>query len=147
MDALDKHIINQLQYGFPLCAEPYRVAAEALGCSESELLARLDAMLESGLLSRFGPMYHAEKLGGELSLAAMQVAEQDFERVAEQVNSFDQVAHNYQRNHALNMWFVLATQSAGEQARVIEQIEALTGYPVYNMPKEQEYFVGLFFDL
>lgn len=146
MDALDRAIINNLQGGFPVCDEPYRAVAGQLGTTEEELLRRLDALLESGTLSRFGPMYHAERLGGGLTLAAMQIPHDDFERVAELVNAFPEVAHNYAREHVLNMWFVLATETPERIDQVIAAIERDTGYKVHNMPKQEEFFVGLRFE-
>lgn len=144
LSELDRKIINQLQRGFPLCEHPFVVAAASIGCEPDELLIRIEALLEAGILTRFGPMFQAEKLGGELSLAALSVPASEYERVAAIVNGFDAVAHNYERDHRFNMWFVLATQAPGEQADVIRAIETATGLSVYNMPKEEEYFVGLF---
>lgn len=143
MDKLDRSIINQLQGGFPLCANPYAVVAQQLGTSESELLARIEKLLGDKVLSRFGPMYHAERLGGGLSLAAMKIRPTDFERVAGIVNAMPEVAHNYAREHALNMWFVLATETPQGQQDVLDRITRETGYTVYNMPKIREYFVEL----
>lgn len=143
MDDLDKAIVNQLQKGFPICDAPYRKVAEQLGTSEAELLKRLQSLLDNGVLSRFGPMYHAEQMGGALTLAAMQVPDECFEEVTDIVNAFPEVAHNYARNHALNMWFVLATEKPEQIASVIAAIEQQTGIPVHNMPKIKEYFVGL----
>ena len=71
MDALDRRIINELQGGFPVCEYPFREVADRLGSNESELIARIKAMLDEGLLTRFGPMFHAEHMGGALSLCAM----------------------------------------------------------------------------
>ena len=68
MDELDRAIVNGLQGGFPICERPYAAVAEQLGTSEAELIRRLEALLADGTLSRFGPMYHAERMGGALSL-------------------------------------------------------------------------------
>ena len=143
MDATDKAIINRLQQGFPICESPYRRVAEELGLEETDLLSRLQAMLANGTLSRFGPMYHAEQMGGALTLAALKVPDERFDEVAEIVNAFPEVAHNYARNHALNMWFVLATEQPEQVQTVIAAIERKTGLAVYNMPKISEYYVGL----
>ncbi|WP_457671401.1 Lrp/AsnC family transcriptional regulator [Thiolapillus sp.] len=147
MDATDRAIINRLQHGFPICEQPYGQAAAELGIGEQELLERLRAMLKDKRLSRFGPMYHAERMGGGLSLCAMSIPQNDFEQVAEKVNAFPEVAHNYAREHALNMWFVLATDTPERIQQVLREIEESTGYPVYNMPKKQEFFIGLHFTL
>ena len=143
MDQLDKRIINYLQQGFPICTSPYRQVAEELGIEQAELLNRLQTLLADGVLSRFGPLFHAEQMGGALTLAAIKVPEQRFEEVTEIVNAFPEVAHNYARNHALNMWFVLATEHREQVASVIANIEQQTGLRVYNMPKISEYYVGL----
>jgi DNA-binding Lrp family transcriptional regulator len=143
MDELDRALINTLQGGFPICERPYAEVAARLGSDEETVIERIGSLLERGLLSRFGPMYHAEQMGGALSLAAMQIPPEDFERVTGIVNSQPQVAHNYARNHRLNMWFVLATETPEGQQEAITRIERETGYPVYNMPKIREYFVEL----
>ena len=143
MDSTDKAIVNHLQQGFPICASPYQRIAGELGLTETELLKRLQTLLTDGVLSRFGPMYHAEHMGGALTLAALKVPDERFDEVTEIVNSFPEVAHNYARTHALNMWFVLATEQPEQVATVIAAIERQTGLTVYNMPKISEYCVGL----
>jgi len=146
LDAVDQNIINTLQQGFPISECPYEEVAGQLGISEGDLLQRIQDLLNARLLTRFGPMYHAERLGGGLTLAAMAIAEQDFQSVSETVNKYPEVAHNYRREHQLNMWFVLATETPQRITQVIADIEKKTGYPVYNMPKEEEFFVGLKFE-
>lgn len=143
MDALDRAIINQLQGGFPLCERPYAAVAEQLGSSEDEVLVRIERLLRDRVLTRFGPMFHAERLGGGLSLVAMKIPPGDFERVVEIVNAMPEVAHNYAREHALNMWFVLATETPEGQREALDRIERETGFPAYAMPKIREYFVEL----
>ena len=143
LDYLDRQIINTLQRGFPVTERPYQDVAEVLGTSESELLSRLQILLDENYLTRFGPMYQVEKLGGTFTLAAMKVPMERFGSVSEYVNSFYEVAHNYQRDHEFNMWFVIATEKKEEIDNVIERIETLTGIKVYNMPKQQEFFIKL----
>lgn len=147
LDEIDRAILNRYQGDFPICARPYQAAAETLGITEEELIRRLERMLEQKQLSRFGPMYHAERLGGGLSLCAMRIPAERYDQVAEQVNSFPEVAHNYARDHAFNMWFVLATETPDRIATVLEEIEQRTGFRVYNMPKLQEFFIGLKFEV
>ena len=143
LDAIDRRIIDGLQGDFPICERPYQVAAERLGISEEELLQRLDRLLETRVLTRFGPMMQIERVGGSFVLAAIAVPEADYERVAAQVNALPQVAHNYRREHLLNMWFVLATETLAGIGEAIARIEADTGLPVHAFPKEREYFVEM----
>jgi DNA-binding Lrp family transcriptional regulator len=143
MDELERAIVNRLQGGFPLAERPFAAAARELGTEEAALIAKLQAMLEAGTLTRFGPMYDAERLGGAFTLCAMSVPQADFERVAVLVNAHPEVAHNYERAHRYNLWFVLATGSRARIPQVIAAIEAQTGYPVLDLPREQEYFIEL----
>ena len=143
MDELDRRIVNALQGGFPICARPFAVAAEGLGIDEATLIARVAALREAGVLSRFGPLWKAEGLGGAVTLAAMAVPEDRFEAVVALVNAHPEVAHNYERAHRLNMWFVLAAEDPARIAAAIAEIEAETGLPVLDMPREAEYHVGL----
>ena len=143
MDEIDKAIINSLQDGFPICDAPYAQVAQSLGITETELLKRLQALLDNGTLTRFGPLYHAERMGGALTLAALQVPEERFEQVNALVNAFPQVAHNYARTHRLNMWFVVATETPQQLSDTLEAIAQQTGLVVHNMPKIKEYFVKL----
>ncbi len=142
IDAIDRAIINLLQEGFPVVDEPYKEAGDTLGLSVEVLIERIEVLLESGAASRFGPMYNADEMGGAFCLCAMEVPHGRFESVAELVNAFPEVAHNYERAHRLNMWFVLATETAGEIAQVAQRIEQVTGHKVLQFPKIEEYFVG-----
>ncbi|MDX1553166.1 MAG: Lrp/AsnC family transcriptional regulator [Marinobacter sp.] len=142
---VERAVINRLQTGLPLVYSPYAAVADELGITEEVVLNTLQDLLDRRILTRFGPMFHAGEMGGGLTLAAMRIPEQDFENVTAKVNEFDEVAHNYRREHELNMWFVLATEAPDDIARVIAGIESSTGYPVYNMPKEEEFHVHLHF--
>ncbi|GMU72119.1 MAG: Lrp/AsnC family transcriptional regulator [Burkholderiales bacterium] len=142
-DPVDRAIVNALQGDFPLCERPFAAAAEALRITEDDLIARIDRMLADGTLTRFGPLYDAARFGGAFTLAAMSVPEADFDRVAGIVNAFPEVAHNYARDHRLNLWFVVATPAPEDLDRVVGRIESATGLPVLAFPKEREYFVEL----
>ncbi len=142
----DRAIVNALQGGFPITDEPFAEAGRELGMDGAEVIERIARMMEDGILNRFGPIYNAEKLGGAVTLAAIAVPEADFEAVAETVNAFPEVAHNYARDHDFNMWFVVSTDDAGRIAGVIAEIERATGLEVHEMPKIEEFHVGLRFE-
>ncbi|WP_297528207.1 Lrp/AsnC family transcriptional regulator [Thiohalobacter sp.] len=144
---IERKVINRLQHGLPLSRRPFAEVADELGIGEQQLIDTLQDLLERGLLSRFGPLYNAERMGGGLTLAAMSVPEADFDRVAAWLEARPEVAHNYARDHELNMWFVLATEAPEEIEDCIEAIEEGTGLPVYNFPKEREYFLDLRFEV
>lgn len=143
LDPVDRAVVNRLQDGLPLVPEPFVAVAAELGLAEADLLSRLDRLTALGVLSRVGPMYNAARFGGGLSLCAMAVPADRFEEVAAFVNAFPEVAHNYARDHRLSMWFVLATENEADISRVIAEIERLTDIKVLNLPKLEEYFIGL----
>jgi DNA-binding Lrp family transcriptional regulator len=143
LDPVDRGIINALQGAFPITDEPFRAVAERVGLDEAALIARIERMLELKILTRFGPMFQVERMGGTFVLAALAVPEADFERVAERVNALPEVAHNYRRAHRLNMWFVLATETPAAIDAAIDRIERDTGLRVFPFPKEREYFVEM----
>lgn len=143
LDAVDRQIIAEMQGDFPLCERPYAAVAAALGILEEDLLGRLERLLDTRVLTRFGPMMQVERMGGAFVLAALAVPEARYDEVAAQVNALPQVAHNYRREHAFNMWFVLATETPEGIAEAIVRIEGDTGLKVRAFPKEREYFVEM----
>lgn len=142
LDPTARAIVNGLQGEFPLTSRPFRDAGRALGLTEDELIEGVRDLTDSGALSRFGPLWNAEQIGGGVCLAAMAVPEPRFEEVAAMVNAHPEVAHNYERAHALNMWFVVSADDPQKIQQVIAAIERETGLAVYAMPKAREFFVG-----
>jgi DNA-binding Lrp family transcriptional regulator len=138
----ERAIINGLQGGFPLTTRPFRDAGAVLGLSEGELIEEIGNLLANGQLSRFGPLWNAELLGGAVCLAAIAVPPARFDEMAERVNAHPEVAHNYERDHELNMWFVLSAEDPARIDQVIAEIEQETGLSVRAMPKTREFFVG-----
>ncbi|MBK4722982.1 AsnC family transcriptional regulator [Azospirillum sp. YIM DDC1] len=145
MDEIDRALVNRLQDGIPVERQPFAGIAADLGLTETEVADRVRALVDGGVLSRFGPMFHAERLGGGLTLAALAVPEDDFDRIAAIVNAFPEVAHNYARQHALNMWFVVATEAPERVRAVLDAIQEATALPVQDFPKLDEYTLDLRF--
>lgn len=143
LDETDRRIVNALQGGFPVVDRPFAAVGREIGLDEQDLIERLSRMVGEGILSRFGPLFDAEAMGGGLTLAAMRVPADRFDAVADIVNEFPEVAHNYARDHDLNMWFVVATDRPERVPEVLREIERLTHIKVYDMPKEEEYFLNL----
>ena len=143
MDEVDRVIVNTLQDGLAICEQPFASLARELEIDEQEIVARIEKLLEDKVLTRFGPLYDAERLGGALSLCALSATPDTFEETAKRVNAHPEVAHNYERDHALNMWFVLATETPERIAEVVSAIESETGCRVFQVPKQEEFYVGL----
>ncbi|TKX60183.1 Lrp/AsnC family transcriptional regulator [Halorubrum sp. SS7] len=156
LTALDRAIINAFQGGFPVAERPFDAAAAALGergveVTGPELCERVRELDEEGILSRFGALVNAEEIGGAASLVAMHAPEDRYDEIAETVNDFTAVAHNYEREHPhLNMWFVVSVADHPDPDKdghdrveeVLAEIEAATGQETYNLPKLREFHVG-----
>jgi len=158
IDPDDARLIDRLHGGFPLVERPFAQVARELGLSEDDVLDRLTRLLTQGVLTRFGPLFQIERAGGAFVLAALAVPDERFDAVAQVVNAWPEVAHNYRRESAqaqggggraqaagapLNMWFVVAAESPAAAEAVLQRIEADTGLPVLRLPKEREYKVEL----
>ena len=142
LDDTDRALINALQDDLPLIHRPFAPLAEKLGLAEEELLQRVLSLREAGVLTRFGPFFDAAAMGGAFCLCAMAVPAEDFDTVVTQVNAQAEVAHNYERTHRLNMWFVLATETPEGITEAADAIERETGLIVHRFPKLQEFFIG-----
>jgi len=141
MDPVDRRILNALQGGFRIAERPFAEAAVELDLDEAELIARIKNLLDQNTLSRFGPLYNAEKMNGFVTLAALAVPEERFDEVTSLVNGFPEVAHNYRREHRFNMWFVVACVEPARVQEVLREIENASGLQVLNLPKEEEFFL------
>lgn len=146
LSTLEQNIINQYQKGFPLCSQPYKVIAEELNSSESEVLSAIFKLDEAGILSRIGPVFNHKKAGSS-TLAALAVPAELLDEIAEIVNQFEQVNHNYAREHSYNLWFVVTASDDDALVQVITKIEQLTGYQVLVLPMEASYHIDLAFNI
>ena len=151
IDDVDRLLLNNLQGDFPVTSRPFAEVAERLGLEEDVVIARLQRMVDTGALSRFGTILNAPQLGGERTLAAMHVPAERFEEVSGLVNGLDAVSHNYERTGSgeagqhFNMWFVISSEDEADIARTIQTIERETGLDVIDLPTLEEYFVDIRF--
>lgn len=142
LDATDRLLINRLQDGLPLVHEPFATVAAEAAIPQSEVISRIAHLREIGAITRFGPFLDAEAMGGAFCLCAMAVPQDRFDAVMTLVNAFPEVAHNYERQHRLNMWFVLACERPDQIAEAAARIEGATGLKVLQFPKLKEFFIG-----
>jgi DNA-binding Lrp family transcriptional regulator len=147
LDNTDRAIINRLQTEFPLARHPFAEAGAGLALAEDELIERIKHLREIGAITRFGPFFDAEAMGGAFCLCAMAVPPERFDEVVTLVNAHPEVAHNYERSHHLNMWFVLACERQDGIEAVAREIEQETGLAVKLFPKLKEFFIGFRVDV
>ncbi len=128
LDQQDKEILNIIQKGFPLEERPYRTIAHQLGqMTEEEVFERVKSMREAGYIRRLGGVFDTGKLGFKTTLVAAEVDESKLEQVAERINAYQGVTHNYQRDHAFNLWFTLAAEGEKALDARLKEIESFDG--------------------
>lgn len=146
MDDLCLRMLDRFQHDLPICAEPYQVMAVELGCTEDDILQRLEQLNQRKALSRVGPVFE-HSLAGASTLVALSVPQERIEEVAAQINAFDEVNHNYLREHAWNLWFVLTGPSREHLDQTLAKIEQLTGLTPLDLPMLTAYQINLGFAL
>jgi len=146
LSALEKVLLNDFQRDFPLSPEPFQEIAQQCDVSVEEVLDTLESLRERGLISRLGPVF-APRRAGASTLAALAVPEAELEAVARLVSGFDEVNHNYQREHAYNLWFVVTAPDAERVQEVLAAIGHATGLPVLDLPLERSFYIDLGFPL
>ncbi len=143
---LEKCLLNEYQHGFPVCAEPFAKIAAQLDVTETQVIATLTSLQRRGLISRVGPVFAPQRAGAS-TLAAVSVTADRLQAVADLVSRYEEVNHNYEREHHYNLWFVVtAADEAGVQA-VLEDIEMRTGLAVLDLPLEHSFYIDLGFPL
>jgi len=146
VDELDRRLLDEFQSGFPLSPRPFAWMAERLGLTEAEVLDRLRRLTAAGAVSRVGPVFRPRRLGAS-TLSAMAVPPERLAEVAALVSAYPEVNHNYEREHAFNLWFVLTAPDQARLDQVRAEIEGRTGLAVLDLPMLAEYHIDLGFPL
>ena len=146
LGVLERELLDDFQRDFPLVPRPYKVLAERLGCDEETVLDLLCRMIGAGLITRIGPVFAAHRAGAS-TLAAMAVPDERLDAVASLVSAYDEVNHNYEREHRINLWFVVCAPAPERVAEVLRNIAARTGLDVIDLPLEQAFHIDLGFPL
>lgn len=147
-DAQDRRLLDVLQEGFPISPQPYAELGERLGLSEADVLDRVKRLHATGRIRGIGPIFDLHRLGYVSTLCAAQVEPERLEEVADRINSFAEVTHNYQRDHAYNLWFTVIAPS---QERLESIVTAIRNEPgvieAASFPSEKTYKIRVRFDL
>jgi len=143
---LEYRLLNDYQRDFPLTSRPFAAIAESLGCDEQTVIDTLQSLTDRNMISRIGPVFRPRRLGAS-TLAALAVPEDRLDEVAELVNGYDAVNHNYEREHEFNLWFVVTAASREAVDAVLDDIRARSGCRQLNLPMEAAYHIDLGFPL
>jgi DNA-binding Lrp family transcriptional regulator len=146
MSDIQMSLLNDFQRGFPLTAAPFDIISHRLGMGVEEVLETLRRLTRDGVISRIGAVFRPNRIGVS-TLAAMAVPAARLAEVAQLVNRHPEINHNYEREHAFNLWLVATAANAAHLDRVLHDIEQETGLRIMRLPMVQDYHIDLGFDL
>ncbi len=148
MDATNVKLMNLLQKGLPLEKNPYGILSEQLEITRAEVLERIKDLFQEGYIRRLGGTFNNAGMGYTSLLFGVRVPEENFEAVAEFVNSFTGVTHNYQRNGRLNMWFTFSFSDYNEKEVLVQSLKEQFGrLEIHEFSNLQNFKLNVYFDL
>ncbi|MCP4994867.1 MAG: Lrp/AsnC family transcriptional regulator [Gammaproteobacteria bacterium] len=146
LNDLERQLLNEYQKGFPISPTPFADIAKRLGTSEALVLQILERLQDQGVVSRVGPVFKPKSVGVS-TLAAMAVPAEELDQVAAKISGYNEVNHNYEREHHFNLWFVVTAPDQERLDAVLSDMERTTGLTVLNLPLENQFHIDLGFPL
>ncbi|MER3407453.1 MAG: transcriptional regulator [Nitrososphaera sp.] len=148
LDEIDKKLLNDTQWVFPLADRPYLEIAGKHGLTEDEVMHRIASLKEMGMIRQVNAIFDTRRLGYKSALIAFAVRPEKLDAVADKVNEHPGVSHNYERNHEYNMWFTLAVPPDSDMKEELDRMAALDGVIKYRLlPTLKMYKIGVKLDM
>jgi DNA-binding Lrp family transcriptional regulator len=148
LDEVDKKLLNEIQWSFPLAQRPFLEISKRHSISEDEVIHKISRLKQRGLIRQINAIFDTRRLGYKSALIAFSVQPDKLDDVAAQVNRHPGVSHNYERNHEFNMWFTLAIPPNDSMKTVLEKMAALEGVVKYRLlPTLKLYKIGVKLDM
>jgi DNA-binding Lrp family transcriptional regulator len=122
LSALDRRILDRIQQGIPFVKEPWKALASELKVETPLLLERIKLLKKKNVVRRISATFDPRKMGFVSTLIALKVRLRDLDKVAQRVNKYDEVTHNYKRDCEFNLWFTLVAADKQRMAKVINAI-------------------------
>lgn len=147
LDETDKKILNSIQLDFPLVHRPFLALAEKLGLKEEVVIERIKRLQTNGAIRRIGPIISTKKTGGVSTLVALKAPAERVDEIAQIINGYDEVSHNYLRPSEFNIWFTLSADSENRMQEILKEIEERTDCEVMNLPTKRLFKIGVKFNI
>lgn len=147
LDETDKKILNTIQHDFPLDTHPFLKLGEGLGVNEDEVLIRLRRLQEEGAIRKIGPVINRNRVGGTSTLVAVKVPEDMIDEVADYIDQYAEVSHNYLRPDIYNVWFTLSASGEERIQEILKELNRKTGLEFVNLPTVRLFKIGVRFNI
>lgn len=147
LDDTDKKILNTIQYDFPIDVRPFHKLGEELGISEEEVISRLVRLQDEGAVRKIGPVINRNRVGGTSTLVAVDVPEDRIDEVAEYIDKYPEVSHNYLRPDKYNVWFTLSASGKERIDEILDELSRKTGLEFVNLPTVKLFKIGVRFNI
>ena len=148
LSKFDKSLLNLLQGNIPVCSRPFAAMAATLGVEEDFVLERVRELKAAGYLRRIGTFFNSANLGYRGTLVALEVAPSEICAVAETINRYDEVTHNYEREGKFNLWFTLLTLNSEREHNILQEIKSLRGVEeMINLKSNRKFKINVQFKL
>ncbi len=148
MGELDKELLNEIQWTFPLVTRPFDTIAKKFDVTPEIVKEHLNSLKKAGVLRQLSAIFDTRKLGYTSSLVAMEIESDKLEYVASQINRHPGVSHNYERDHEFNLWFTLAVPPGSDLKSEIDKFNVLKGIKKVRMlPTLQLFKIGVKLDM
>lgn len=148
MDDLDRELLNEIQWTFPLVTRPFDAIADKFGTTPKNVKERLARLKQAGVLRQLSAIFDTRRLGYTSSLVAMEIDPDRLEHVASLINTHPGVSHNYERDHQFNLWFTLAVPPGSDLKSEVEKFNVLKGIrKVRMLPTLQLFKIGVKLDM
>lgn len=148
LSKFDKSLLNLLQGNIPVCSRPFAAMAATLGVEENFVLERVRELKAAGYLRRIGTFFNSANLGYRGTLVALEVAPSEICAVAETINRYNEVTHNYEREGKFNLWFTLLTLNSEREHNILQEIKSLRGVEeMINLKSNRKFKINVQFKL
>ncbi|MDZ4252022.1 MAG: Lrp/AsnC family transcriptional regulator [Sulfuritalea sp.] len=133
LDALDRSLIVATQGGLPRVSRPYDAIGGELGIGGDEVIARLQRMLDCGVIRRIGAVPNHYAIGYTANgMSVWDVDDVSIDELGARVGALEFVTHCYRRPRRLpdwpyNLFAMVHSRNREEVAARVAEIAALLG--------------------
>lgn len=147
LDKIDKKILNIIQLNFPLDTHPFKTLSKEIGISEKEVIDRISRLKKEGAIRRIGPIINSKEAGRVGTLVALKAPDKDIDDIAEKINVYPEVSHNYLRSGNYNIWFTLSASNQMRLEEILYEIQKEVNCPMINLPTSKLFKIEVSFKI